>query len=394
MQVVVIGAGIVGSTIAYELATQLDRQGLGTSADRSIKVLDQQCHTIQPKQNCCPTATAAALGVLMAAISKKEKGRNLRMRLAGVDWYDRVIPDLETCTGLTIPYNRQGILMLQFAGDRLDPWERLIQLRPQQNRRLELWSIEQLQQHCPQLNLQDVIAGVYSPDDRQVDPVALTQALVQGATQQGVEFHWGVTVTGLCEQQSQTALQTSIGEIPYDCLIIAAGLGSSPLTQILLQSISPALDIRPVLGQAIQIQLPQPLGHASFQPVVTGHDIHVVPLGGAEYWVGASVELPPEDWGDRRDCSPLHPQPEMLETVWQGALQLIPELAQAERRSQWIGLRPRPFGRPAPVIEWLSGNQNILLATGHYRNGILLAPGTAIAAREMIQERLAEGAIR
>lgn len=383
MQIVVVGGGIIGATIAYELATHPEMTARG---DR-ITLIDQQSQPIQPKQSTCATATAAALGVLMAAISKKEKGRNLRMRLAGVDWYDRIIPDLEITTGRTIPYNRQGILMLQFEGDRLDPWERLVQLRPQQNRRLELWSINQLRQHCPQLNLQGVTAGIYSPDDRQVDPVALTQALLAGGAQRGVEFCWSVTVTGLCEQQRKTALQTSIGKIPYDCLIVAAGLGSTPLTQTLLQSVSTALDIRPVLGQAIQIQLPRPLGDASFQPVVTGHDIHIVPLSGAEYWVGASVELPPEDWGDRRDFSTLHPQPEMLETVWQGALQLIPELAQAERRSQWMGLRPRPFGRPAPVIEWLSGDQNILLATGHYRNGILLAPGTAIAVREMIQER-------
>ncbi|MGI0495312.1 NAD(P)/FAD-dependent oxidoreductase [Alkalinema pantanalense CENA528] len=386
MRIVVIGGGIVGATIAYELATHPEM----TARGHQITLIDQQSQPIQPKQSTCATATAAALGVLMAAISKKEKGRNLRMRLAGVDWYDRVIPELESCTEANIPYNRQGILMLQFEGDRLDPWERLIQIRPQQNRRLELWLIEQLQHHCPQLNVQGVIAGVYSPDDRQVDPVTITQALLAGGAQRGVEFRWGVTVTGLCEQQGQGALQalkTSIGEMPYDCLIIAAGLGATPLTQAILQSASPALDIRPVLGQAIQIQLPRPLGDASFQPVLTGHDIHIVPLGGAEYWVGASVELPPEDWGDRRDFRTIQPQPEMLETVWQGALQLIPELAQAERRSQWMGLRPRPFGRPAPVIEWLSGYQNILLATGHYRNGVLLAPGTAIAVREMIQER-------
>ncbi|MFO0108694.1 MAG: FAD-dependent oxidoreductase, partial [bacterium] len=48
------------------------------------------------------------------------------------------------------------------------------------------------------------------------------------------------------------------------------------------------------------------------------------------------------------------------------------------------GLRPRPEGRPAPVIDNLPGFTNVLLATGHYRNGVLLAPATATAIREMI----------
>ena len=50
----------------------------------------------------------------------------------------------------------------------------------------------------------------------------------------------------------------------------------------------------------------------------------------------------------------------------------------------WSGLRPRPEGRPAPVIGKSPGYSNILLATGHYRNGVLLAPATAYTIREMI----------
>jgi len=49
-------------------------------------------------------------------------------------------------------------------------------------------------------------------------------------------------------------------------------------------------------------------------------------------------------------------------------------------------LRPRPEGRPAPIVELLAGYSNVILASGHYRNGVLLAPATAKKVREMIQQ--------
>jgi glycine oxidase len=361
MKIVIIGSGIVGATIAYELAQNPDHQ---------ITVLDRQPHPVQPDQTACPTSTGAALGVLMAAISKKEKGRNLRMRLAGVDWYDRIIPELEAITQRAIPVNRQGILMLQFSDDRLEPWEHLIPLRQTQNRRLEIWDIPKLQQHCPQINLTNIIAGIYSPDDRQINPVTLTQNLITAAQTKGVTFQFGCEITHINHLAGQvTTISTNQGSIECDRLIIAAGLGSLGLTQALNQP----LPLQPVLGQAIHLKTTQPLGQPDFQPVITGHDIHLVPIAPQEYWVGATVEFGTEQ-----------PDPQNFQQLMDAAIELWPGLAQAETFRQWYGLRPRPDGRSAPVIEPLAGYQNVLLATAHYRNGVLLAPATAMAVADWL----------
>ena len=109
MQIAIVGAGIVGSAIAYELS--MDRR-------HEITVYDCASGPVQENQSCYSGGTGAALGVLMGAICKKEKGQNLRRRLAGIDWYDRVIPELEKTVGVHIPYNRQGLLMMQYEGDR------------------------------------------------------------------------------------------------------------------------------------------------------------------------------------------------------------------------------------------------------------------------------------
>lgn len=165
----------------------------------------------------------------------------------------------------------------------------------------------------------------------------------------------------------------STREIPADWVIIAAGLGSSVLSQCAPQPV----DIRPVLGQAIRLRVEQPLPNSQFQPVISGHDIHIVPLGDREYWVGATVEFPTETGSISAEAA-------QLDTVMQGAIVICPALRMATPVHQWSGLRPRPWNRSAPIIELLTGYTNVILATGHYRNGVLLAPATAQRVREIL----------
>jgi len=123
-----------------------------------------------------------------------------------------------------------------------------------------------------------------------------------------------------------------------------------------------------------------PLGNSDFQPVITSNDVRIVPLGGGEYWIGTTVEFP-------KDNQEIVPETELLQSVHQQAIALCPQLATATVIKTWSGLRPRPTGRPAPVIGKLPGFDRILLATGHYRNGVLLAPATAYAIREIITSK-------
>jgi glycine/D-amino acid oxidase-like deaminating enzyme len=369
--VVVIGCGVVGAAIAYELS---QIPGL------TITVLDRQ----PPAQ----AATGAALGVLMGVISQKIKGKAWQMRLASIQRYDTLIPELEAIAGHNIPFNQQGILKLCFTGEDLTTWEKLVKIRQSQGWQLEILHPAQLQSDYPQLCHENIMAAVYSPQVRQVNPTVLTLALVAAAQRNGVGFQFGTSVQDfVCStQQNQSrvtpslqvcqTIQTDTGSLAVDWVVVAAGLGSTPLTAMLKQP----LEIKPVLGQALQVHLDQPLGHLHLQPVITGDDVHIVPLGQGDYWVGATVEFPTEEptQGD------IEPNPARLQAVMQQSIAFCPALAQATVLRSWSGLRPRPEGRPAPVIGALPGYSNILLATGHYRNGVLLAPATAQAVREAI----------
>jgi glycine/D-amino acid oxidase-like deaminating enzyme len=383
--VVVIGCGVIGAAIAYELSKV---PGL------KITVLDKQPPWGQA--SLPGRATGAALGVLMGVISHKIKGKAWQMRQASIQRYETLIPELEALTGCQIPFNRQGILMLLVpshepgnAAEELVDWEKLVEIRRSQGWQLEIWDAAQLKSSCPQLVSEKISGAVYSPQDRQVDPAALTSALVAAAEGNGVTFKFGVAVVGAdlraCPNASdklapQSAtpnacrqIQTTAGQLAADWFVVAAGLGSSQLTSGLGQ----LLDIRGVLGQALHLRLEQPIGRSDFQPVITGNDVHIVPVGGGDYWVGATVEFPNNE-------DNVVAAPEKLEVVMQQAISFCPALAEATVVRNWSGLRPRPEGRPAPVIDHLSGYSNILVATGHYRNGVLLAPPTAQAIRQIL----------
>jgi glycine/D-amino acid oxidase-like deaminating enzyme len=400
--IVIIGCGIIGAAIAYELSLV---SGL------KITVLD--------KQEPAKEATSAALGVLMGAISQKTKGRAWQLRKLTMQRYQTLIPELETKLNRKIPFNRQGILMLCLPEDDLSKWEKLVKFREKEGLKLEIWDNNKLSDRCPQINCPEIKAAIYSPQDRQVEPVALTLALIEAAQKNGVEFYWNVTVENY--QKNSDGKNTIIAkniesnsQFPIDnCqfLIIAAGLGSLEklpnrenwqtgiatfqkpgflvsqkpgflekpgFSNVSLASkIDPQFKLIPVLGQGVQLRLESPLGNPDFQPVVTGDDVHIVPLGGGEYWVGATVEFPDARGEVVADES-------LLEGVIKRAIAFCPDLAQATEVKRWSGLRPRPQGQSAPVIGFLPGFNNVLLATGHYRNGILLAPATAVLARQML----------
>ena len=405
--VVVIGCGVVGAAIAYELSRV---------PDLKISVLDKQ----QP----ATAATGAALGVLMGVISHKIKGKAWQMREASIQRYETLIPELEAITKHQIRFNRQGILMLCFAEEDLARWQSLVKVRTSDGWQLEIWDAAKVKSRCPQINCDRLKAAVYSPQDRQVDPVSLTLALVEAAKRNGVSFHFGVTVeeydlaTTTQHQPRVRQIKTKavgVEESPLiqdvDWLIVSAGLGSLECLHPLVEKVeqgekiipqSPSIhsssrdnstqfelgrmvDIRPVLGQAIQVKLKHPLGNPDFQPVITGNDVHIVPCGGdaqaTEYWIGATVEFP-------TDKGEIVAEAATLDEVMQQAIAFCPALADSTIVRTWSGLRPRPEGRPAPVIGHLPGFSNIVLATGHYRNGVLLAPATAGAILQMISSSI------
>ncbi|MGA1357609.1 MAG: NAD(P)/FAD-dependent oxidoreductase, partial [Prochlorothrix sp.] len=379
LKITIIGCGIVGACLAYELSA-LPEVEVTVVEDRS-----------RPGEG----ASGAALGICMGVISHKTKGRNWRLRQESLKRYDDLIAELEAEEGEPIPYNRQGIIKLAGVEESWQGWEWLQSKRQHQGYALELWGLPQVQAAFPALNYSTLRGAIYSPQDRQVHPRKLVQKLVQVGQRRGVQFCFNAPVQRLIHRKisGQERVTTVVLEnqaLETDYVILTAGVGNNAVIgSIAAGEASPEPDFQPVLGQAWQVLLPEslwagPTSERGLHPVLTVRDLHFVPLGPTpQYWVGATVEFS----GEGESGDPL-PSETIAKELWQQAIEICPPLGEATIQQQWWGLRPRPLNQAAPVLQWSQRLDNLLWATGHYRNGIFLAPATALWAKEQILNKL------
>lgn len=349
----IVGGGVVGTSIAYELSTLPNLEiTLLEADDRAGKA-----------------STGAALGVLMGVISHKVSGRSWRLRELSLQRYRSLLPELRELTGLPVTQNDRGIVKLCLATEELTRWEKLASRRQQQGWQLEIQSANWLKDRLPQVAAEvagiPISSAIYSPQDSQINPRELTAALVAGCLHRGVNIRYNHPVeTIVANPTGDYTIVSPTGDLTVDRLVIASALGTSPL----MWGLGIELPIKPVLGQAIRVKVDCPL--ADWEPTLTVADTHLVPLGNNEYWIGATVEF-----GDIADSGEL-------ENLWQRICQVYPALANATIIERWQGLRPRPHNIIAPILQPLDGHSGIFIATGHYRNGILLAPATASIVKD------------
>jgi glycine oxidase len=372
VKITVIGCGVVGACIAYELSTLPNLE---------ITVLEARS---QPGLGC----SSAALGICMGVISHKTKGRNWRLRSESLKRYETLIPELTAASAEKIPFNRQGIVKLCGIEETWESWQNLQTKRQHQGYNLDLWTLDQVQAKFPALNYRTLQGAIYSPHDRQVDPLKLTQTLVKVCQQRGVRFCFNTAVENLLPD----LLNRNFSESDY--LILSAGVGNNTVLGKTHQDreFQPP-QFQPVLGQAWEVSLPESLwagstDSESLHPVLTGRDLHFAPLENISgtkprYWVGATVEFP-------ADQDPADPTPSetIAAELWQQATDLCPPLAEAKIHRHWWGLRPRPLNQAAPVLQWSDTVENLLWATGHYRNGVFLAPSTALWVKDQLLQKL------
>ena len=340
----IIGCGAIGASIAYKLSQ---------SASLQVTVLEANSQAGKG-------ATGASLGVLMAACSQKATGDLVTLRLASLRLYEQLIPQLESQTGLSIP-NCAGILCLSQKIGSEPKWQSLIGKRQQQGFDLRFFDRDHVRSNYPFLSAQ---SALYSPSDRALQPSMLVQALVKAATLNGAKFIYDHPVDRLAD-------------IPNaDKIVITAGLGSDRLRQSLsLEPDQPSNLLAPVGGQAILAELPDlSLNSVIHAEAANGEDINIVPLGFDRYWIGATVEFEPDTL----------PRNSNISLLLDKAIEFCPAFAQAEIIETWAGYRPRPVDRRSPILGFLPSHPNISIATGHYRNGVLMAPITAEIISDLI----------
>jgi thiazole synthase len=194
------------------------------------------------------------------------------------------------------------------------------------------------------------------------------KSLLQAARTLGVDLKEGVSVTAIEQQQGRVrSVLTSEGELDAEHYILASGAWSSQLLP---------LPVRPVKGQMLSVRMPR---EAHLQRILYGSDTYLVPRQDGRLVIGATLEE--VGWTP-------HNNPEGIKTLLERAIKLYPAVADWSIEELWWGFRPAAPDQ-LPILG-ASSCENLSLATGHHRNGILLAPGTASLLADLILAQKAD----
>uniref|UniRef100_UPI0035CAF272 thiazole synthase n=1 Tax=uncultured Nostoc sp. TaxID=340711 RepID=UPI0035CAF272 len=225
---------------------------------------------------------------------------------------------------------------------------------------------EAIHQYQPGLGA-EVVGGWWYPEDAQVDNKALAQVLWTAAESVGVELKDRITVETFLQQQGQVVgVQTNVGIIRAAHYVLASGAWSNELLPV---------PVRPRKGQMLSVRIPEIAPELPLKRVLFGQDIYIVPRRD-RLVIGATSE----DVGFIPNNTP-----EGIQTLLQAAIRLYPQLKHYPIQEFWWGFRPATPDE-LPILG-TSHCQNLTFATGHYRNGILLAPVTAALIVDFILEQ-------
>lgn len=348
--VLIIGGGVIGLGLARELR----KKGAG-------KI------TVVERGELGREASYAAAGMLAPQAETDREDEFFRFCSESNDLYPTFAAELLDETGIDIELDRSGTLYLAFTeGDSADIRKRY-DWQKEAGMAVERLTAEETRKAEPFVS-PDVRGSLYFPGDGQVENRKLMQALRLYAEINGIVIGEGTEVTELLtEGGSVTGVSTAQGTLSAGTVVLATGAWTS---LIKLGPGAVPLKIKPIKGQMITFQTAKRL----FQRVIYSPRGYLVPRADGRVLAGATVE----DAGFDKETTAGG-----IDFLREAAAEIAPSLDSLEIAEKWAGLRP--FAADGlPVLGEVAGYENLLAATAHYRNGILLAPLTARIVAEKI----------
>jgi glycine oxidase len=338
MRVVVVGGGVIGEASAWRLA----RHGA------QVTVVDPAPGT---------GASWVAAGML-APVAEAGPGEEvvLALNLASAGRWPGFARELAEAAGRDAGYTTNGTLIVARDRDDLGILDDI----DEQHEMAGLGSLRVGSREARRLEPAlgpTARGGLWLPDDHQVDNRLLLAALAEASRRAGV-----VRVSERARRVTARSVETVSGvHLDGDAVVVATGAWVPPIE---IDGRAVTLPVRPVKGQVLRLRATA--GAVFPHRTIRGTEVYLVPRDHGEIVVGATVEERGFDTTVTAGAVL-----ELLRSAWE----LVPAVAEAELVEAIAGLRP---GTPdnVPLIGWL-GEGGPLVATGHHRHGILLAPLTA-----------------
>jgi glycine oxidase len=339
---VVVGAGVIGLSCAWRLA------------QRGAEV------ALVEREPGLAGATRVAAGML-APVGELAFGEPelLKLTLAAAELYPEFVAEVEGASGRSTGYAACGALHVALDRDEAAELRRVHELQRSLGLDAEWLPPRRCRELEPGLT-PSFNGGIYAPGEAAVDPRALADALFHAASAQGAQISYGTeVVAGLFEGERLAGVRTAHGdELRAPAVVLATGAWSGKAEWLPEHARPP---VRPVKGQILELRGRD--GVAACARIVASERVYLVPRADGRLIVGATVEELGFD--TTATAGGVH---ELLREAYR----LFPEVAEMELVEAAAGLRPGtpdnlPRVEPAPL-------DGLIWATGHYRNGILLAP--------------------
>ncbi|HEY6330394.1 MAG TPA: glycine oxidase ThiO [Blastocatellia bacterium] len=347
---IVIGGGIIGCSIAVALA----------HAGMKVTVLE--------RGRAGEEASWAAAGMLSPQTDATGKSPFFDLCMASRSMYPDFAAKMQALSGIDPCYQDDGILCLALTEDEAKKMAGWSAWQKRQGLTVEYISGGGVFELAPAVT-RSARAGTFIPGDHQVDNRRLTEAVIAAARQAGVEIIEGTKVEGLdVHKGTATGVRCKGQVFSGGAVIMAAGCWSGDL----LQNAGMNIPVVPARGQMLALRGPE----RPFGPVIHGTKCYLVPRRDNRVLVGSTIEY-----------VGFHKAITAGSMAWllSSAIALVPSLERFEVVETWSGLRPDTPDH-LPVLGQCEV-ENLYLATGHFRNGILLAPITA----RLITECLTSG---
>lgn len=353
--VLVVGGGVIGVAVAFTLS------------QRGFKVTLIERGHIEPSRalDRGPEGSSAAAGVLGAQLEGlRGDGPLTRLCLESRARYPAWVEAIRARSGLDVELRPAGVLQVAFEASELAALQRDVAWQAQAGLAVE--QLDAAGVHALETALSsEVIGGVRLPDDPRIDPPSLLAALRIAAERSGVVVRAEATVVRVLTRSGRAVgvVLEDGTSLAGDAVVIAAGSWST-----LIGETSLAADaVRPARGQIVELKVLSPV----LRSVVEGPRCYLSPRDDGRILVGSTVELVGFRGGTTAAA---------VRDLLTAAIHLLPALGDANVNRAWSGFRPRSSDEH-PLIG-LVGIEGLVIATGHFRNGVLLAPitGEIVAA--------------
>jgi glycine oxidase len=343
---VVAGGGLIGASIAFELAAE----GL------SVAVFDAQ----KPGRE----ASWASAGMISPAPESSAMASLLPISMASVRLYPGFIQRVEEISGKTVGYRKEGALDLLLDGTAQSDIDEILALHRGAGLRAELLSGPEAREIEPALTA-ELRAAIQRPDEASLDNRLLTEATLEAARRKGVEIFPGNGAKALWTEGGKCkGLHLQNGRVEAKWTVIAAGCFSARI-----EGAAPYAPVTPAKGQMMALRC----ASVNLKKDLWSGHMYLVPRNDGRIIAGSTVEYE----GFDRNVTVAG-----MRKILAGAISLVPALESAHIEETWAGLRPdSPDHLPILGPTDLEG---LLIATGHFRSGILLTPVTARLIREWV----------